>query len=132
MLAATAAYSGFESRRDSSGLESPVVSGATTTDTNAANPGRALRDVASRMGILDDRVVAMFGERWAHLHAESNPSPLRDDDNGRSPMLTTMAVDSEFLPRSRPPPEPYTLSSIRSTQSRLVSTPDLLDQPAQS
>ncbi|KAL2129602.1 hypothetical protein VTI74DRAFT_7536 [Chaetomium olivicolor] len=68
---------------------------------------------------VDDRVAAMLGERWAQLHAESNPSPLRDEDNNPVPTLT-MAVDSEFLPRrNRQRPEPtFALSSLRSTQAR--------------
>ncbi|KXX73808.1 hypothetical protein MMYC01_209113 [Madurella mycetomatis] len=123
VYAATAAsYNGLGPRRGSTTFEPPVLSPG-TIDSNGATAGseqgrRALRDVASRMGILDERVVAMFGERWAHLHAESNPSPRRDDSSDTSPMLT-MAVDAEFLPRSRPHPEPYsyTLSNIRSTQA---------------
>jgi len=74
----------------------------------------------------------MFGERWAHLHAESNPSPLRDDNNDPSPMLS-MAVEPEFLTRrSQLRPEPtYALSNMRSTQapghpvSMPLSTPKL-------
>jgi hypothetical protein len=59
-----------------------------------------------------DRIVTMFGERWAHLHAESNPSPLRDDHND----LLTMAVEPEFLSRNRAPSaEPY-LGSYRPSQ----------------
>ena len=79
--------------------------------------------MASRMGVLDERVVAMFGERWAHLHAESN-SPLRDDDDDPYEFYiparaSMMAVEPEFLERRRPriPTEPYTVSSMRSTQA---------------
>ncbi|KAK4113842.1 hypothetical protein N656DRAFT_767545 [Canariomyces notabilis] len=124
LAAAAASYNGFDPRRGSTALDPPMRSPpAADSSSHGLTPGsdqgyRALRDVAGRMGILDDRVVAMFGERWAHLHAESNPSPRRDDSNEPSPLLG-MAVESEFLPRSRPPPEPYayTLSNIRSTQA---------------
>ncbi|KAK4242531.1 hypothetical protein C8A03DRAFT_11256, partial [Achaetomium macrosporum] len=118
---AAAAYNLSDERRGS--LARPSAIPPATTDASGTRSGsehgrRALGDVANRIGGLDDRVVAMFGERWAHLHAESNPSRLRDDDNDPSPMLT-MAVGPEFLPRrSRLRPEPtYALSSMRSTQA---------------
>lgn len=121
--AAAAAHRVFnDPRRSASGstFEPPALSPRTNDHggaTSASDQGRrALRDVASRMGTLDDRVAALFGDRWAHLHADSHSSSLRDDDSDSSPMLT-MAVDPEFLPRSRPPLEPYTLSNIRSTQA---------------
>ncbi|KAK3360027.1 hypothetical protein B0T25DRAFT_534553 [Lasiosphaeria hispida] len=81
------------------------------------NGRRALRHMASRLGILDDRVVAMFGERWAHLHAESNPSPSRDDEDNDP--LSAMAAEPEFFPRNRMGmhSEPFTTSSMRSTQA---------------
>jgi hypothetical protein len=75
--------------------------------------------MANHIGGLDDRVVVgMLDERWAHLHAQSNPSRSRNDDNGPSSLLP-MAVQPEFLPRrSRLRPEPtYVLSSMRSTQT---------------
>ncbi|KAK4154597.1 hypothetical protein C8A00DRAFT_32633 [Chaetomidium leptoderma] len=133
VLAAAAAYNSFDARRGTATAEPASIPPATTDSTGTRWGGsehrRALGETNRRVGILDDRVVAMFGERWAHLHAESNPSPLRDDDNDPSPMLT-MAVEPEFMPRrTQLRPEPtYALSSIRSTQapnhtSRRVSRP---------
>lgn len=122
VLAAAAAYNSFDARRGPATTDSAPVPPATTdaagTRSGSEHGRRALREANRRVGILDDRVVTMFGERWAHLHAESNPSPLRDDSNDRSPMLP-MAVEPEFFPRrSQLRPEPtYALSSIRSTQS---------------
>ncbi|GAB1312558.1 hypothetical protein MFIFM68171_02768 [Madurella fahalii] len=125
---AAAAHSNYEARRGPSGLPPtlpplPAVPPA-TTDSSGTRSGsehgrRALRNVANRMGMLDDRVIAMFGERWAHLHAESNPSPLREDDSEPSPILTTAAVDSDFLPRRNRlrPERTYALSNIRFTQA---------------
>lgn len=82
-----------------------------TADAIAANPSseygsRARRDAASHMAAPYDRIVTMFGEQWAHLHAaESNPSPLRDEHNSDLP---AMAVEPEFLSRNRAPSvEPY-------------------------
>ncbi|SPQ21984.1 efeca579-ab4c-4eba-8b90-5d7f5a472828 [Thermothielavioides terrestris] len=122
VLAAAAAYNSFDARRGLSAVEPPAIPPA-TTDSSGTRSGsehgrRALRDAANRMSLLDERLAAVFGERWTNLHTETNPSPLRDEDNNPSPMLA-MAVDSEFLPRrSRLRPEPtYTLSSIRSTQA---------------
>jgi len=73
--------------------------------------------MAARLGVLDDRVVALFGERWAHLHGETSPS--RDDEDNNPSPLSIMAVEPEFLPRRRLPSvtEPYATSSIRSTQA---------------
>ncbi|KAK0670816.1 hypothetical protein QBC41DRAFT_66201 [Cercophora samala] len=90
-------------------------------------------DPASRYGRrrayvgLDDRVVAMFGERWAHLHAGSNPSQTQTDDD-TSPILPPptdsqlAAQDSysssyhreRYLSRMEPLPM---VSSLRSTQA---------------
>lgn len=39
----------------------------------------ALLDMATRMGVLDDRVAALFGERWAHLHADLNTTQQEED-----------------------------------------------------
>lgn len=124
VLAAAAAYNSFDAnRRERASVDGPTLLTPATTDNTGLRSGsehgrRALREASLQTGLLDDRVVAMFGERWAHLHAEANPSPLRDNDNDPSPMLS-MAVDPEFLSRrSQLRPEPtYTLSSIRSTQA---------------
>ncbi|KAK3326487.1 hypothetical protein B0H66DRAFT_162074 [Apodospora peruviana] len=119
---------GLEPRRRSPPLDAPTgtsVLGDTTGASGNPEGGRhALRDMAGRMGILDERVVAMFGERWAHLHAESN-SPLRDDQDHDPSPLSAMAVEPEFYNRRRraPPAEPYTItepyamSNMRSTQA---------------
>ncbi|KAK4172352.1 hypothetical protein QBC36DRAFT_338071 [Triangularia setosa] len=81
-------------------------------------------DAASRYGRrrayvgLDDRVVAMFGERWAHLHAGSNPSQTQTDDD----TLPISAPPAGFNPSPRNPylsrtdPLPM-VSSLRSTQA---------------
>ncbi|KAL1840227.1 hypothetical protein VTJ49DRAFT_710 [Mycothermus thermophilus] len=95
--------------------------------SGSENGRRSLRDTNRRIG-LDDHLVTIFGERWAHLHAESNPSPLRNDLESAHNL--PMAVESAFLPRHREPrPEPtYALSSIRSTQaSDHVSTTSLTE-----
>lgn len=39
------------------------------------------------MEALDDRVVERFGERWAELHARSNPSPLLDTQGDAGPSV---------------------------------------------
>jgi len=90
-----------------------------SSDGGRETSRRAIRHMAARLGVLDDRVIALFGERWAHLHGETNPSPSRDDEDNDPSPLSIMAVDSEFLPRRRLPgvPEPYATSSIRSTQA---------------
>ena len=123
VLAAAAAYNSFDANRRGLATVDATSIPPATTDADGVRSGsehgrRALHEASRRAGILDDRVVAMFGERWAHLHAESNPSPLRDTDNDPSPILT-MAVDPEFLSRrNQLRPEPtYALSSIRSTQA---------------
>ncbi|KAK4658012.1 hypothetical protein QC762_203040 [Podospora pseudocomata] len=90
-------------------------------------------DAASRYGRrrayvgLDDRVITMFGERWAHLHAGSNPSLTQTDDDN-SPILprptdSQLAAQdaySNFQRRdrymSRMEPLPM-VSSLRSTQA---------------
>lgn len=111
------------------GLEVPVrppsdppASSSTNADGNTAPPEnsrRTTRQSASRLSILDDSMLALFGERWAHLHAESNPSPSRDDPEAL--MLTATAVEPEFLPTRRVrltamAEPPYATSSLRSTQ----------------
>ncbi|KAK4039455.1 hypothetical protein C8A01DRAFT_36583 [Parachaetomium inaequale] len=122
VLAAAAAYNNYDARRGPGPADPAPVPPATTditgTRSGSEHGRRALRDANRRIGLLDDRVVTMFGERWAHLHAESNPSPLRDDNNDPSPMLS-MAVEPEFLTRrSQLRPEPtYALSNMRSTQA---------------
>ena len=70
----------------------------------------ALRDMVGRMGpMMNDRVLALFGERWAQLHAGSNPSPARDqstpdqDEHEPSPPLETSYVDGPRLARRRGP-----------------------------
>lgn len=101
--------------------DAPVEPSATTDSSASAaapdNGRRALRNMAARLGVLDDRVVALFGERWAHLHGETSPS--RDDEDNNPSPLSIMAVEPEFLPRRRLPSvtEPYATSSIRSTQA---------------
>lgn len=101
---------------------------------SAENGRHSLRDMASRMGILDERVVAMFGERWAHLHADT--TPFRELDEDRTPLtlppISAMAVEPDFFRRTSGLPaeltsfsrrgmrgngEPYTISSLRSTQA---------------
>lgn len=75
--------------------------------------------MGSRLGIWDDRIAVLIGERWAHLHSESNPNPTRD--SGNNDALSMMAVDPEFLnPPSRrrrltAVTEPYAISNVRST-----------------
>ncbi|KAK4211657.1 hypothetical protein QBC37DRAFT_10712 [Rhypophila decipiens] len=74
---------------------------------NGENGRHSLRDVAHRVGILDERVVAMFGERWAHLHADTTPFrevEFREADADRTPptalaSLSAMAVEPDFFPR---------------------------------
>lgn len=116
------APSGVTGTNDASSGPTDVVAGA----------GRhSLRDMANRMGILDERVVAMFGERWAHLHADTTPFRELDDDHTPPtlPPISAMAVEPEFFPRLRTPGlpvdrrglrgngEPYTISSLRVTQA---------------
>ncbi|KAK3377812.1 hypothetical protein B0H63DRAFT_451657 [Podospora didyma] len=131
LAAASAHISGELQSLERSLTDEPPVGASGTGDGNGtiSESRRALRDMASRMGILDDRVVAMFGERWATLHADSMPSPGRqlEMDNAAAeaeaatmiPPTMAMAVDPEFLPRRipGPPTEPYATSSIRSTQA---------------
>jgi len=100
--------------------DSPASSSANADGTTAPseNSRRAARQSVNRVSILDDSMLALFGERWAHLYAESNPSPSRDDPES---LLTTAAVEPEFLPtrRVRLPAmaePPYATSSLRSTQ----------------
>ncbi|KAK0643022.1 hypothetical protein B0T16DRAFT_415106 [Cercophora newfieldiana] len=95
-----------------------------STDGNASstapdNGRRALRNMAARLGVLDDQIIAVFADRWAHLHTETNPNPSRDDDDNDTSPLSIMAVEPDFLPRRRVPSvtEPYATSSIRSTQA---------------
>lgn len=119
---------GLDSRRRSPPLDALTAPAAPTNATgppdNTENGGQVLRDMASRMGVLDERVVSLFGGRWAHLHPESN-SPLRDDgdedpyESYISARPSMMAVEPEFLDRRRPrlPTEPYTMSSMRPTQA---------------
>ncbi|KAK3373379.1 hypothetical protein B0T24DRAFT_593587 [Lasiosphaeria ovina] len=125
-LAATAAYTSYDPppRRISSSPDSTSAASA-TGDNNDTGPDseagrRALRDVASRMGILDDRVVALFGERWAHLHAGAQN--LDYETSRFLPSTIGPGLDSDYLPQRRlgrpPPAEQYTMvSNIRSTQA---------------
>jgi hypothetical protein len=124
VLAAAAAYNNYDARRGPASADPAPVPPATTditgTRSGSEHGRRALRDANRRIGLLDDRVVTMFGERWAHLHAESNPSPLRDDNNNEPSPMLSMAVEPEFLSsrRSQLRPEPtYALSNMRSTQA---------------
>ncbi|KAK3903101.1 hypothetical protein C8A05DRAFT_33181 [Staphylotrichum tortipilum] len=131
VLAATAAYNNiFDTNRHglSSAAEAALIPPA-TTDRSGIRSGsehasRALREaVPPRPGLLDDRLVTVFGERWAHLHAESNPAPPRDRES-RALRLASYAVEPSFLTRpSQPRTEPiYALSSIRSTQTSAHSS----------
>jgi hypothetical protein len=114
----------YENRNRSPQPDAPGEPAA-NTDSNAPSTApesgrRALRNMAARLGVLDDQIVAVFADRWAHLHGEMNPTPAQDDeDTSTSPPLSLMAVDPDFLPRRRPPgvTEPYATSSIRSTQA---------------
>lgn len=120
-----AAYNNYDGRRETALVDTVPAPPATTDNTGTRSGSehghRALRDASRRIGLLDDRAVTMFGERWAHLHAESNPSPLRDHNN-EPPSMLNMAVDVEFMTRRnrrshlRPEP-PYALSNMRSTQA---------------
>ncbi|KAK3684733.1 hypothetical protein B0T22DRAFT_196309 [Podospora appendiculata] len=76
-------------------------------------------ELTRALGGLDESVVHMFGERWAHLHAESNPAPTRDHEIEESISVPQGAVAPDFHIRRRyqPPPAPYTTSSMRSTQA---------------
>ncbi|KAK0752420.1 hypothetical protein B0T18DRAFT_426888 [Schizothecium vesticola] len=97
--------------------DSESSSDAPTTGENTVDD-RALRHIR-RAGILDDHIVALFGERWAQLHASAAPGPSRDhDDRQPVPPLSSMALGPEFLvyPR-RPFSEAYATSSMRSTQA---------------
>ncbi|KAK4104021.1 hypothetical protein N658DRAFT_514031 [Parathielavia hyrcaniae] len=132
VLAATAAHNNYDARR--AAASQPATRVPATTDSTGTRsgseharrallvtdrPGALLRADGTRIpAVPDDRAVAMFGERWAHLHAESTPNLFRDDDNDPSPTLT-MAVEPDFLSRrSQPRPEPtYALSNLRSTQA---------------
>lgn len=69
--------------------------------------------------MLDDHIVALFGERWAQLHASAAPGPSRDhEDRQAIPPLSSMALEPEFLaPHRRPFSEAYATSSMRSTQA---------------
>lgn len=102
---------GLPSDSDSSS-DAPATTGENTAD------GRALRHI-SRAGILDDHIVALFGERWAQLHASAAPGPSRDhEDRQVMPPLSSMALEPEFLaPHRRPFSEAYATSSMRSTQA---------------
>ncbi|KAL2016631.1 hypothetical protein VTK56DRAFT_3249 [Thermocarpiscus australiensis] len=98
--------------------EPPAFSSA-TSGSNGASSGpeehlRAVRNL-SRRSAVDDRIVTIFGDPWASVDPEPNMYRLRRDDDEPWSMQT-MAVGSEFLPRSRPEP-PYAVSSIRSTQA---------------
>lgn len=122
-----AAYNNHDARRETALVDTAPAPPATTDNTGTRSGSehghRALRDASRRLGLLGDRAVTMFGERWAHLHADPNPnpSPLRDDSNDPASILN-MAVDVEFMNRrnrrSQLRPEPtYALSNIRSTQT---------------
>ncbi|EAQ90724.1 hypothetical protein CHGG_02659 [Chaetomium globosum CBS 148.51] len=122
-----AGYYNQDSRRETTSAGTIPAPPATTDNTGTRSGSehghRALRDASRRLGLLDDRAVTMFGERWAHLHVDSNPnpSPLRDDSNDPESILN-MAVDVEFMNRhnrgSQLRLEPtYALSNIRSTQT---------------
>ncbi len=123
VLAATAAYNNIFDQNRRGPFDGSLIPPA-TTDRSGIRSGseharRALRDaVPARPGLLDDRLVTVFGERWAHLHAESNPAPSRDRDS-EAALLASYAVEPSFLARpTQPRAEPiYALSSIRSTQS---------------
>ena len=113
-----AAYSTDHRSPLSDGPARQSASGAANAADVSDNGGRALRQMANRLGILDEREVAAAGERWAHLHAESNPSPLRDGEDDELFPLSAMAVEADFLPRRVPPAaESYAMSSMRSTQA---------------
>jgi len=115
LLATTTFNSYDQPRRRDPLADSPAGASANNPATGASS---ALRDVA-RMGMLDDHVIAVFSERWAHLHGETNPSPLRDDGDRDTPAPTLTARTDFNHRRMRPvahPTEPYTLSNMRSTQ----------------
>ncbi|KAK3327841.1 hypothetical protein B0T19DRAFT_175383 [Cercophora scortea] len=89
----------------------PSVSYAAATRSLPGSENRFLRG-------LDESVVHMFGERWAHLHAESNPAPALDHDVEESISVPqAVAPDFHIRRRYQPPPAPYTTSSMRSTQA---------------
>jgi len=123
VLAAATAYNNIfdQNRRGPSSAEASLIPPA-TTDRSGIRSGseharRALRETVPARPGLDDRLVTVFGERWAHLHAESNPTP-RDHDS-EAALLASYAVEPSFLGRSiNPRAEPiYALSNIRSTQT---------------
>ncbi|KAK3946047.1 hypothetical protein QBC46DRAFT_336209 [Diplogelasinospora grovesii] len=115
ILTATAAYHSREqSRRTSQSPTAEEPAAASTSDSNGAPASElsrdALRRMANRMGILDDRFdrfAAVFGERWAQLHP----------DSGASNRSAGQVSDPWLISRVPPPIEPYTMSSIRSTQA---------------
>lgn len=77
----------------------PPIAEADLPDSNRR------RLMPSHIGILDDGALTIFGERWAHLHAESNPAPSRDEEIDRR-RRSSRAADT------------YATSSLRSTQAR--------------
>jgi hypothetical protein len=130
-VAAAAASSGqpfhpsvFYGERNRSPQPDTPAEPAANTESNASSTApeagrRALRNMAARLGVIDDQLVAVFADRWAHLHGETNPSPPQDDEDNNTSPLSFMAVEPDFLPRRRVPSvtEPYATSSIRSTQA---------------
>ncbi|KAL2143685.1 hypothetical protein VTI28DRAFT_10115 [Corynascus sepedonium] len=122
MLATAAAYNSFDARRGQSsadlGPAPPATTDSTGTRSGSEHSRRMLRDANRRRGLFGDGTVTIFGEPWAHLHAEGGPGSLRDESHVLFPALS-MAVESDFLPpRTQSRPEPtYALSNMRSTQA---------------
>ncbi|KAL2160611.1 hypothetical protein VTH06DRAFT_1299 [Thermothelomyces fergusii] len=120
-LVATAAYNSLDARRGQAldlGSAPPATTDSSGTRSGSEHGRRMLRDPSRRRAFFGDGTVTIFGEHWAHLHAEPHPGPFRDDSHILFPALS-MAVESDFLPpRAQPRPEPtYTLSNMRSTQA---------------
>ena len=97
------------------GPDAIAQSGASLGQPNAdgSEPGRAaLRDVAHRIRLLDGRLIARVGERWAHLHA-FNLSP---EEAGSGPPIPPGLIPDDDSSTPPPPTEPYATSNVRSTQ----------------
>ncbi|KAL2170997.1 hypothetical protein VTG60DRAFT_4012 [Thermothelomyces hinnuleus] len=122
LLATAAAYNSFDARRGQTsadlGSAPPATTDSSGTRSGSEHGRRMLRDANRRRALFGDGTVTIFGEPWAHLHAEPHPGPFRDDGHVLFPALS-MAVESDFLPpRTQARPEPtYALSNMRSTQA---------------
>ncbi|KAK3994693.1 hypothetical protein QBC44DRAFT_235595 [Cladorrhinum sp. PSN332] len=117
LLASASAYLGAEQQSANAAL--PAV-----RDPVPAPPGpdadptdrTALLDLATRMGVVDERVSALFSDRWAHLHADSNPS-RQENDGSQTARLRDRTRFVVYNRRTAGPGgEPYIVSSLRSTQ----------------